>query len=188
LTEYKEVSSKDEFDLGRTTLVEHKIDTGDRQPIRQPLRRHPVVHLEIIDQKVTDMLQHDIIEPAASPWVSNVVLVRKKNGVYRFCVDYRGVNSVTYQDSYPLPHTEACLNSLDSATWFSTLDLRSGYHYIPIKETYRDKTAFITREGCWKYKVLPFGLTCAPSVFQRLMDLYYAVSLTRPAWYISTTE
>ena len=188
MTEYKEVSWKDEFDLGRATLVEHKIDTGDRQPIRQPLRRHPVAHLEIIDQKVTDMLQHDIIEPAASPWVSSVVLVRKKNDVYRFCVDYRGVSSVTYQDSYPLPHTEACLNSLDSATWFSTLDLRSRYHYIPIKETYRDKTAFITRGRCWRYKVLPFGLTCAPSVFQTLMDLYYAVSLTRPAWYISTTE
>ena len=171
LTEYEDVFSKDEFDLGRTTLVEHTIDTGDRQPIRQPLRRHPVAHLEIIDQKVTDMLQHDIIEPAASPWASNVVLVRKKNGEYRFCVDYRGVNSVTYQDSYPLPHIETCLNSLDGSSWFSTLDLRSGYHNIPIKVTDRDKTAFITRRGCWRYKVLPFGLTCAPSVFQRLMDL-----------------
>jgi len=148
LTKYEDVFSKDEFDLGQTTLVEHTIDTGDRQPIRQPLRRHPMAHLEIIDQKVTDMLQHNIIEPAASPWASNVVLVRKKNDEYRFCVDYRGVNSATYQDAYQLPHIETCLNSLDGSSWFSTLDLRSGYHNIPIKETDSDKTAFITRRGC----------------------------------------
>jgi hypothetical protein len=171
LTRYVDTFSRDEYDVGHTDLVEHYIDTGSHRPIRQQLRRHPIAQLDIIDRQVEDMLEHEFIEPAASPWASNVVLVRKKNGNYRFCVDYRGVNSVTYQDTYPLPHIETCLSSLDGSTWFSTLDLRAGYHNISICESDRDKTAFITRRGCWRYKVLPFGLTCAPSVFQRLMDL-----------------
>ena len=89
----------------------------------------------------------------------------------RLCVDYRALNAATYKDSYPLPHIDPCLGSMDGTVWFSTLDLRSGYHNIPIKEADRDKTAFITRRGCFRYKVMPFGLTCAPSAFQRLMDL-----------------
>ena len=87
------------------------------------------------------------------------------------CVDYRRLNSVTYKDPYPLPHIDTCLGSMNGAVWFSTLGLRSGYHNIPIKATDREKTVFITRRGCFRYKVMPFGLTCAPSVFQRLMDL-----------------
>ena len=168
---YQDVFSKGSFDMGRTNLVEHKIDTGDHRPIRQGLRRHPRAHLDIIDQQVSELIQNDFVEPAASPWASNVVLVRKKDGSHRLCVDYRAVNSVTYKDTYPLPHIDTCLSSMDGAVWFSTLDLRSGYHNIPIKESDRDKTAFITRRGCFRYKVLPFGLTTAPSVFQRLMDL-----------------
>jgi len=157
--------------MGHTSLVEHSIDTGDSRPIRQGLRRHPVAHLDIIDQQVDEMMRHDLVEPAASPWSSNVVMVRKKDGSFRLCVDYRALNSVTYKDTYPLPHVDTCLGSMNGATWFSTLDLRSGYHNIPIKESDRDKTTFITRRGCFRYKVLPFGCTTAPSVFQRLMDL-----------------
>jgi len=171
LQEFDDMFSRGTFDMGRTTLVEHTIDTGTCRPIRQPLRRHPRAHLEEIDQQVEELLQHGFIEPAASPWASNVVLVRKKDGSYRLCVDYRKLNSVTYKDSYPLPHIDTCLGSMNGAVWFSTLDLRSGYHNIPIREADRDKTAFITRRGCFRYKVMPFGLTCAPSVFQRLMDL-----------------
>ena len=171
LTAYSDVFSQNDYDVGRTTLVEHTIDTGNNRPIRQALRRHPIAHLDIIDKQVQDMLDHDIIEPAASPWASNVVLVRKKDGTHRFCVDYRAVNSVTYKDTYPLPHIDTCLNALNGSSWFTTLDLRSGYHNIPVSEQDRDKTAFVTRRGCWRYKVMPFGLTCAPSVFQRLMDL-----------------
>ena len=81
------------------------------------------------------------------------------------------INEVTYKDTYPLPHIDTCLGSMNGAVFFSTLNLRSGYHAIPIKDQDRDKTAFITRRGCFRYKVLPFGLTTAPSVFQRLMDL-----------------
>jgi hypothetical protein len=157
--------------MGRTSLVEHSIDTADHRPIRHGLRRHPMAHLTMIDEQVNEMLRNDLVEPAASPWASNVVLVRKKDGSMRLCVDYRALNGATYKDSYPLSHIDTCLGSMDGTVWFSTLDLRSGYHNIPIKEADRDKTAFITRRGCFRYKVMPFGLTSASSVFQRLMDL-----------------
>ena len=154
----------------RTHLVEYRIDTGENRPIRQPLRRHPFQHLEDIDRQVDEMTKHGIIEPAASPWASNVVLVRKKDGSLRFCVDYRKLNAITTKDSYPLPLIDNCLNALSGSSWFSTLDLRSGYYNIPIAEEDRDKSAFVTRSGCFRFTVMPFGMTCAPSVFQRLMD------------------
>ena len=171
LQAYEGIYSKGTFDMGRTGLVEHSVDTGGHRPIRQALRRHPRAHLDEIDRQVDGLLHNGLIEPAASPWASNVVLVKKKDGSFRLCVDYRRLNSITYKDSYPLPHIDTCLSSMNGAVWFSTLDLRSGYHNIPIKQADQDKTAFITRRGCFRYKVMPFGLTCAPSVFQRLMDL-----------------
>ena len=134
LDRFGDVFSENKFDMGRTHLVEHTIDTGEHRPIRQGLRRHPRAHLDVIDHQVSDLLKNDFIEPAASPWASNVVLVRKKDGSHRLCVDYRAVNSVTYKDTYPLPHIDTCLESMDGSEWFTTLDLRSGYHNIPIKE------------------------------------------------------
>lgn len=171
LRKFTDIFSRDDYDIGRTPLVEHYIDTGDHRPIRQQLRRHPAAHLELIDEHVEQMLRNDIIEPAASPWASNIVLVRKRDGGLRFCIDYRAVNSVTYKDTYPLPLIDTCLDTLQGASWFSTLDLRAGYYNIPVAKRDRDKTAFLTRRGCWRFTVMPFGLTCAPSVFQRLMDL-----------------
>ena len=170
LTENEAVFSKGEYDIGRTPLVEYRIDTGDHRPIRQPLRRQPFKYLQQIDEQVEDMRRHGIIEPAASPWASNIVLVRKKDGSLRLCVDYRRINAITYKDSYPLPLIDNCLNALTDSSWFSTLDLRSGYYNIPIAECDRDKSAFVTRSGCFRFTVMPFGMTCAPSVFQRLMD------------------
>ena len=167
LQEFEDVFSKDDYDLGQTDLVEHRIDTGGHRPFRQTLRRHPVAQLPVIDEHVEQMLQQGIVEPCASPWSSNVVLVRRKDGKYRFCVDYRQLNSITYQDVYPLPRIENCLDALDGASWFSTLDLRSGYWQVRQDPRDADKTAFITRRGCFRFKVMSFGLTNAPSVFQR---------------------
>jgi hypothetical protein len=89
----------------------------------------------------------------------------------RLCVDYRALNGATYKDMYPLPHKDTCLGSMAGAVWFSTLDLRYGYHNISIKKADRNTTGFITMRGCFRYKVMPIGLTSAPSVFQRLMGL-----------------
>jgi len=167
----QDIFSRAEFDIGRTHLVQHRIDTGDNRPIKQQLRRHPLAHLPIIDQHVEDMLKNDVVEPAASPWSSNVVLVRKQDGGLRFCIDYRRLNEVTYKDSYPLPRTDSCLQSLGGSHYFSTLDLRSGYWQTALDPRDRDKTAFVTRKGTFRFKVLSFGLANAPGLFQRLMDL-----------------
>jgi len=115
------------------------------------------------------MRKHGIVEPPSS-WASNVVLVKKKNGTLQFCIDYRRLNSVTRKDSYSLPLIDNCLNALSGSSWYSTLDLRSGYYNIPIDEDDRNKSSFVTQSGCYRFTVMLFGLTCAPSVFQRLID------------------
>ena len=156
LRDNETIFSKGEYDIGRTPFVEYNINTGTHGPIRQPLRRHPFKYLGIIDNHVEEMKKHGIIEPAASPWASNVVLVKKKDNSLRFCIDYRQLNRVTTQDSYPLPLIDNCLNALQGSVWFSTLDLRAGYYNIPIAEVDKDKTAFITRSGCYMFTVMLF--------------------------------
>jgi len=89
------IFSRHEYDIGRTLWVKHTIDTGNHRPIRQPLRRHPFEYLEMIDRQVEEMTRNSIVEPASSPWASNVVLVKKKDGILRFCVDYRQLNAIT---------------------------------------------------------------------------------------------
>jgi len=113
--------------------VEHSIDTVDHRPFRQPLRRHTIAHLQVIDDQVNEMLENDIIEPINnSAWASNVVLVKKHDGGLRFCVDYRRLNLITHKDSFPLPRIDTCLDSLGGSTFFSTLDLRQGYFQVPM--------------------------------------------------------
>ena len=174
LSEYSDCFSKDEFDLGQTTLVKHRIDTGNSAPIRQALRRQPLTHLSEIDRQLTEMLRQGIVEPSSSPWNSNVVIVAKKDGTLRFCVDYRGLNGVTRKDSYPLPRITDCLDALGSATYFSTFDLRSGYYQVGMDEADRDKTSFVTRRGTFRFTAMPFGLCNAPGTFQRVMDVAMA--------------
>ena len=136
--------SKSDYDIGRTNLVQHVIDTEMHRPLKQPLRRHPLAHLQIIDEHVSEMLRNDVIEPAASLWASNVVLVRKANEQLRLCVDYRQFNLQTYTDSYPLPGIETSLDSLGESNFFSSLDLRSGYWQAAIDPESAHKTAFVT--------------------------------------------
>jgi len=117
------------------------------------------------------MLQQGVIQPAKSPWASNLVLVKKKDGSLRFCVDYRQLNSMTRKDAYPLSRTDMCLDAMSVARWFSTFDLRTSYRKVAMKEEDFDKTAFVCREGQFKFKAMPFGLCNAGSTFQRLMDM-----------------
>ena len=171
LHRYEDVFSKGEFDVGCTRVIEHRIDTGPHRPVRQALRRHPVAYSNAIDEYVENLCEQDMIEPSKGPWCSNIVVVRKKDGRLRLCVDYRALNTRTYYHSYPLPNIDATLDALTGSSSYCTLDLRSGYHTVVIAEEDRDKTQFITRRGTFRYKRMPFGLSTAPGTFQRLMDL-----------------
>ena len=116
------------------------------------------------------MAEHNLFEPSYSAWSFPAVLVPKKDGSMRFCVDYRKLNAVTAPDSHPLPRNDDTLSALGGSKWFSTLDLKSGYHQISIKTSGRPLTTFsIPGSGLWLWRVLPFVLINAPSVLTRLM-------------------
>ena len=149
------------------------LETANRS-VRQPLRRHPPAHDDAIQKPAADMLEQGVIEPAKSPWASNVVLVKKKDGSLRCCIDYRQVNAATRKDAYPLPRTDMCLDAMSGARWFSTFDLRSSYHQVAMKPEDADKTAFICKEGQFKFTTMPFGLCNAGATFQQQMDMLMA--------------
>jgi RNase H-like domain found in reverse transcriptase/Reverse transcriptase (RNA-dependent DNA polymerase) len=171
---YAHVFSKSATDLGRNRLLPHHTDTGKHHRVKQPLRRHPYAHVAEIERNVQELLDAKVTELASSPWASNVLLVKKKDGSWRFCVDYRKLNDLTKKEAYPLPRIDACLESLGGSCYFSTLDLRSGYWQTELDPRDADKTAFITRSGQYRFTVLSMGLANAPSQFQRLMDLVLA--------------
>lgn len=154
-----------------TTLdVEHHIDTGDARPILLKRRRQAQTEDATIDENVDTMLKAGVIEESNGAWGFPVVLVKKKDGSVRFCVDYRALNGVTKRDVYPLPRIDETLEALGGARLFTTLDLQAGYWQITVARGDRDKTAFLTKRGLYRFKRMPFGLTNAPATFQRLMN------------------
>ena len=127
LINFADVFAVSSDDLGHTSLVTHQIDTGSSHPICQPARRLPLHKRAEADTLLKDMLNKGVIEPSSSPWMSLIVLVKKKDGSTRFCVDYHKLNEVTVKDSYHLPRIDDCLDALAGCRSFSTLDLCSGY-------------------------------------------------------------
>ena len=162
LAKFSDVFSAGPHDLGCTDLVKHHIDTGSSKPVRQPPRRLPWAKREDAEKCIQEM-QERVIEPSSSPWSSPVVLVQKKDGTNRFCVDYRRLNEVTHKDSYPLPRIDDTIDALSRVEWFSTLDLKSGYWQVQLDESSKEKTAFSTGHGLWQFKVMPFGLCNGPA-------------------------
>ena len=143
LHQYKDVFATDEQPLGRTSTVKHNIYT-EGPPIRQPVRRQPVALQDTIDREVEKMLQQEVIQESFSPWSSPVVMVKKKDGTWRFCVDYRKLNDATHHDAYPLPRIDVTLDSLAGSILFTTLDLASGYWQVEVNPEHKEKTAFST--------------------------------------------
>ncbi|BHF62230.1 hypothetical protein SprV_0200521100 [Sparganum proliferum] len=155
--------------LGHTKVLQHCIDTGDARPIRQAPRRIPINYQKDLEKMIQDMLNRSIIRPSSSPWASPIVLVKKKDGTLRLCVDYRRLNSVTKRDSFPPPRIDDTIDALSGAAWFSTLDLASGYWQVEVHPADRAKTAFVVPSGLYEFNMMPFGLANAPATFQRLM-------------------
>ena len=170
LNRYQDIFMAPDGKLGRTGQVKHRIYTCDSPPIKQPPRRLSMTQKKIVEDEIEKMLASDVIEPSESSWASLVVLVTKKDGSPRFCVDYRRLNQVTRKDAYPLPNITDCIDALSGSGWFCTLDLASGYWQVEMDDESKPLTAFVTHKGLYQFKVLPFGLTNAPGMFERLME------------------
>jgi hypothetical protein len=170
LHRYRHIFAKDDYDLGRTSVVQHTIPVPQNNPIKQRPYRIPQTLQEEAKKQIDEMLSHDIIRPSCSPWTSPALLVKKKDGTLRFCVDYRKLNSVTHKDTYPLPRVDDMLDKLNNSCIFTTLDLASGYWQIEVHEKDKEKTAFSMGSGLYEFNVMPFGLSNAPSCFQRMVD------------------
>lgn len=153
-----------------TPFAEHIIDTGDHLPIAVPPYRLTPAKKEAMRAELDKMLTDDIVEECESAWGSPALLIPKKNGKVRFCVDYRKLNAVTKTDVYPMPLIDELVQSTKKHSFMSTIDMRSGFWQVSLREQDRDKTAFLTPFGSYRFKRMPFGLKNAPSTFQRLID------------------
>ena len=171
LTEYQSAFSVDDTDLGCFSAIKHSIDTQDAKPIRQRMRRTPLGFQEEEEKHLKKMLEAGVIKPSSSAWAAVPVLVRKKDGSVRWCLDYRALNKVTVKDAFPLPKIEECLDSLAGTRFYSTLDMNSGYWQIELEESDQHKTAFITKYGLFEWTRMGFGLCNAPATFQRAVQL-----------------
>ena len=170
LADNHEAFALSDSERGETNLTSFSINTGDATPKRIPMRRMPFAVRQEVSRQLKHMQRIGVIKPSSSPWASPIVLVRKKDGTLRFCVDYRKLNSVTKDDIFPLPRIDDLLDQLGQAKYFTTLDLASGYWQIPVHYQSQEKTAFITHQGLFEFRVMPFGLKNAPAAFQRLMQ------------------
>ena len=148
----------------------HDVDVGETTPIKQhPYRVNPL-KLKIIREEVAYMLDNDLIEISNSEWSSPCVLVPKPDGTYRFCTDFRRVNKVTKSDSYPIPRVDDCIDRIGNARYVTKFDLLKSYWQVPLKSRAKEVSAFVTPDGLYQYKVMPFGMKNAPATFQRLIN------------------
>ena len=156
--------------LAHTDTVKMRIDTGNHPPIKLKPYRTQINNRKIIDKAVDEMLDAKIISRSQSEWSFPVVIVDKKDGSKRFCVDFRKLNKITKLNSYPLPIIDDILALLGKAKYFTSLDLKSGYWQVLMHEDDKCKTAFACHRGLFEWNVMPFGLTNAPAVFQSLIN------------------
>ncbi len=171
IVKWQHVFSKNAMDLGKTSVLKHRIDVQDEVPVKEKARRIPPNMVDELRDHIQQLHSMGVIEESTSPWSSPIVLVRKKSGELRMCVDYRKLNSKTIKDAYRIPTIEELIDTLGGAKWFATLDLSSGYHQVMIEDRDKEKTAFTAGPlGFWQYTRMPFGLTNAPALFQRMME------------------
>ncbi|XP_037831364.1 uncharacterized protein LOC119616983 isoform X3 [Kryptolebias marmoratus] len=165
-----EVFSHHDMDFGCTDAVKHAIKLSDETPFKHRARPIHPQDLEAVREHLKDLLEAGIIRESKSPFSSPIVVVRKRNGSVRLCIDYRKLNLQTIKDAYALPNLEESFCALTGSKWFTVLDLKSGYYQIEMAEEDKAKTAFVTPLGFWEWNRMPQGITNAPSTFQRLME------------------
>lgn len=171
LCKYKDIFSLSEYDFGHTNIIKHRIDLTDDIPVRERHRYIAPALYQEVRRHLNEMLEHGIIRESSSPYAAPLVIVRKKNGSLRLCMDYRGINRKTVRDAYYMPRISETLNALHGSKWFSCMDLTSGYWQVEVQEEHRERTAFTAGPlGLWECCSMPFGLTNAPGTFQRLME------------------
>ena len=171
LHEFRDILSTGDTDIGHNDSVKHRIELENALPFKQRYRRVPPSMVEEVRNHLQHLLKADIIRKSHSPFASNVVLVKKKNGQLRLCIDFRQLNSRTIRDNYALPRIEEILESLSGNKYFSVLDMKSGYHQVEIAEEHKERTAFTVGSlGFFEFNRMPFGLTNAPATYQRLME------------------
>ena len=155
----------------QTTLIEHDVDVGEAQPIRQhPYRVNPEKR-QILRDEIKFLLENDIIEPSNSNWSSPCILVPKPDGSYRMCTDYRKVNDVTKTDSFPLPRIDDLIDRIGHSKFITKFDLLKGFYQVPLTDRAKEISAFVTPDGLYQYKRMPFGMKNSPSTFQRLVNM-----------------
>lgn len=165
-----EVFTQHDMDFGHTNKVKHHIKLSDNTPFKhraRPIHPHDV---EAVKKHLQELLDSGVIRESESPFASPIVVVRKKNGSVRLCIDFRKLNSQTIKDAYALPNLEEVFSLLNGSKWFSVLDLKSGYYQVEMDESDKQKTAFVCPLGFWEFDRMPQGVTNAPSTFQRLME------------------
>ena len=155
---------------GSTSMAEHNVLLKDTTPLRQRMYRVPERMLPVLQEELLVMQRLGVIERSESAWSSPVVLVPKKDGSMRFCIDFRQVNAQSHFDAYPMPRLEDLIERLGKAHFISTLDLCKGYWQVPMAKDARPYTAFRTPQGLFQFKMMPFGLQGVSATFQRLMD------------------
>jgi len=171
VNEYLDVFPSDITSLPPEREIEFSIDLiPGAEPVSVAPYRTSPLGLKELKSQLEELIQKHFIRPSVSPWGAPVLLVKKKDGSMRLCIDYRRLNKVTIKNKYPLPRIDDLLDQLKGVTVFSKIDLRSGYHQIRIKSTDVSKTAFRTRYGHYEFLVMPFGVTNAPAVFMDYMN------------------
>ena len=170
LNHHREAVALNISELGKAINIDMEIILKSSEVVRYKPYRLPYGQISILDNIIQELLSNNIIEESKSEYASPIILIKKKEGDYRMCVDYRHINRITKRETFPTPNIEEQINSFTGSSIFNSIDLMSGYYQVNVKEESRHYTAFVTSTGIYQFRRMPFGLTNAPAIFMRLMS------------------